>query len=704
MSAPPPPISESHHSGSRSAVLEGVLRALWRLVQGLRLYGVDHPASKSAAAEAALESTALGTTGTDVPMLHVAPDGFVLNGHALVREAALTDLARTLHDLRVGLMSVPTRSTPEAFIALAAVLAGKKAGEHWTDEDSLSLSASAASAFGIRKVSYDALRSVGAEAGAGPDRFDWNALVASLCPDSGQANADELAHAIELTLSTKDHLEAAPPSASPGQPDGARPEAPDRPRPESGSASIAGQLARTIQSADQSHRQAAVTRVSAVIERLSPEGRARLLEIDESRAAESLAAVSDLCDSADAGDILLALQRVSNPRKLVCAESVRLLAKIAVTARGNTGINGGLRHIASRAVSAGTPAGDPRVTTVLRSFQELIERTSADRFNPEDYERLLQQLGSASAPVASHHAIEDIRGRWTDPCLHSSNLLTDLAESDLTNVRDAAGIYQRLHGAFEAIARSGTTSLFLRALRAGYRFRDLAGSSDTISALDRFALGLRSPDRVRSLLAGAPPGTESGRAAMELIAELGTESASAALSLCSGDLVRPDVFDLPVHPSVDTEKVMRHLVSTDAAASIRILRARVLPVRAQGALAVAVSDNPDADVSADAFECLYACEPARFLERLPAVLEHRHERVRVMGLDVSRKLDPAPHRSGSANPDGRSRRSDLAVGSDRRGPNAGRLRRGWTSGYRRDLRRTSPQTDTATRGHGAQHP
>ncbi len=628
MSTPDSLISKPDTAAEHKAPLEGVLRSLWRLVQGITIYDASHPAARSAATEAATASVLPGDSSSGFPLLRVTPDGLICGEDVLARDAALIDLARLLHRLRIAMLGIPTSTTPDAFLALASVLAGKKAGEHWTDQDSSALSAGAASAFRVHTVTYDALRTGGTDTDGITGRFDWNSLVGALCPGSDHANSDELALAIEYTLKSEAATTKNPADSAAA------------PLPSSDSSQLARKLALTIKTTPDSQRQAAVTRVSAVIERLSPEGRARLLKIDESRAADSIATVSDLCDSADAGDILLALDRVGDPSKLVCAESVRLLTKIAITARGDAGITSGLRQVVSRATGASSAARSQQIVSLLRSFQELMERTSSDRFNPDDYERLLQQLGSAPATPASRETLAAIRDRWNDPCIHTAHLLAELAASPQTSPVEAVGIYRRLHTSLDAIAEAGGTDLLLLAVRETGRYLGAASVPKTTASIRQFTLRLQAPEALRRILTGAPPDTASGRAAMDLIAALGPETVARVLHLCARERARPDVPHLPVHPAVNTSEVMSHLLRSDMVASIRLLRARTMPPRAQAVLAAMLIGNPDPDIAADAFASLHTCEPLWTLEQITAALKHPRHPVRVFGIDKSRSLTP----------------------------------------------------------------
>ena len=619
MSTPEPLISDPSISPEQHAALEQVLRALWRLIQGITIYDSNHPAAHAAAAEAAAASASIEATPASVPLLRVTPEGFLLGDVALSRAAALVDLARLLHRLRIAMIGIPAHASTAAFLALAAALTAKKSGEHWTQHDSNLFAATAASEFRVYTVTYDALRIDSSDAGTGASRFEWSSLARALCPGLENASTDELALAIEQTLKSKT------PSSTP---------AATRPP------TVTEQLALTIQSAPDEQRQAAVTRVSALIERLSPEGRARLLKIDESRAAESLAAVSDLCDSADAGDILIALDRVGDPSKLVCAESVRLLTKIAITARGDQDITTGLRQVVARATSGTAAPHSHQMVSLLRSFQQLMERSSADRFNPEDYERLLQQLGSATTPQASNKTLAAILDRLTDPCPHAANLLAELTASEQTTAADAAGIYRRLHTSLDAIADSGDPDLLLRAVKHSQRFLGSDIPSTTTAAVRQLTLRLADPEVIRRILAGAAHGKDSGNSAMELFAALGPVAVASVLQACTGDATRPDVLQLPIHPSVNTSEVMSHLVRTDIECAIRLLRARSIPASAQAALAALLIATPNSDVSADAFAALHACLPSWSLAQIAAALKHPCDRIRVFGMDKSRSLDP----------------------------------------------------------------
>lgn len=628
MLAPESLISKPEIAAEHKAPLEGVLRSLWRLVQGITIYDANHPAAQSAAADAVAASVQSGDSSACFPLLRVTPEGFVCCEDALSREPSLIEFARLLHRLRIAMLGIPTSTTPAAFLTLASMLAGKKAGEHWTDQDSSALSTGPASAFRVYTVTYDSLRTGGTETEGTSGRFDWNSLVGALCPGSDNASADELALAIECSLKSESATKksASDPVAAPFPP--------------SDSSALARKLALTIKTIPDSQRQAAVTRVSAVIERLSPEGRARLLRIDESRATDSIATVSDLCDSADAGDILLALDRVGDPSKLVCAESVRLLTKIAITARGDPGITSGLRQVVSRATGANSAARSQQIVSLLRSFQELMERTSPDRFNPDDYEQLLQQLSSTPAAPASCETLAAIRDRWSDPCIHTAHLLGELAASQQTTPAEAVGIYRRLHTSLDVIADSGGTELLLLATRETGRYLSATNTPKTTAAIRQFTLRLQAPEALRRILISAPPDTASGSAAMDLIATLGPETVSQVLRFCTHELARADVPHLPVHPAVDTSEVMSHLLRSDMEASIRLLRAGTMPVRAQAVLAPMLIGNPDPEVSADAFATLHASEPLWTLEQISAALRHTRHPVRVFGIDKCRCLAP----------------------------------------------------------------
>ncbi len=426
------------------------------------MYGANHPAT-IAAIDSCIKACrqAQGIRITARGVRHFCQD-ICLNDRP-----ELELLCTRLTSLRIASLSIKQGVANADLPAIVEMWGSLSHGSHWTRDNAAALREKTNGNIEAAETNYHGLQVVEGVASDQETEIDWSCISADLArvaAGSGGMTATELAATVNANLDAQ--LLGLPPEVL-----------------ESAAAALA--------SASPEERTTSEARLAIFFNSLAPSLRDASTQIDVTRPAQSLKALSELSATIPAATMVNSVENVADRTLLASPDGVKLLAQLVWLTRDQEKLRGRLDAVISQ-LRPMTEQLDSQGDTLENAVNLLVDVVKAQDINRDQYESLLALI--ASAPPSPERSPSALTG-WTTQSaqVHAVSIAIDLAMDPQTPVDNLEPTFTHIERSIDSLIEASQFELLSEVSHAlkAIRLRDIPAAA--AQAVDRCKAALCSP-------------------------------------------------------------------------------------------------------------------------------------------------------------------------------------------------------------------
>lgn len=601
---------------AESASASELLNALWRVAQGVQVYGEDHAATRGSAERAATSAGALTSGATRVRAV-LDSRTFVVGGDVLSEATAqgtLEAFSMRARTLRIGAIEFAGTPIAEDFRLAGATIALRPADRPWSVEDADSLHARTGGRVRIAPATYEGLRL--ATGDDGPPRVSrWSRLADAMtasgdAPDSGGVDdLEQLAASLQTSI---DKGDASLDDLGIDLTDSVRWSAPDR-------------------------RAIVAARARVIVQSLRPELRESFAGVRLGMGPRGASRFDALTDVLPASEVIDALERTGDPSVLLCRESVRMISRLVSASESDPVATDRLLVTIDRAAHA---SGELRA-----ALTELLRSKGTVSFTPLDYQVRLDALLRPVREKTGIDAPPPLSLVWQDEGPHVALVGADLLIGLEPGGADAAALIALLDASMERLAEGGHLAELRGAVeRAGACLHEASHPGVSTAAANVFAR-LGAPGMAERLASAGLAHPGAAEHAIALIRLAGPIAIAVAVraSLDTPGALRDGLVTMLADPGLDVTPIAGELARIDPGLVLRLIELPGFPASVSQRLLSPLIESRDDTARLRAFRSLGASRREWTSAELEMALRDHSPAIRTLGLGAAPKTPGAGH-------------------------------------------------------------